>query len=140
MPARARTRALALCQHALAAPAQTTRRRAIDALARMFGTLGAIDARVVGKVRAEVRGRLGDKDKVVRALEEALEKTSGAGSKIDLVLTLVRIAFFYGDFGMIEKELKRSDECVARVRWCGGVLTPIADSSKRAVTGTASIV
>ncbi|KAL1714079.1 hypothetical protein EV715DRAFT_210275 [Schizophyllum commune] len=65
-------RVLKALKHALAAPAQTTRRRAIDPLARMFGTLGAIDARVVGKVRAEVRGRLGDKDKVVRARAAAL--------------------------------------------------------------------
>ncbi|KAL1734995.1 hypothetical protein EV714DRAFT_201243 [Schizophyllum commune] len=65
-------RVLKALKHALAAPAQTTRRRAIDALARMFGTLGAIDARVVGKVRAEVRGRLGDKDKVVRARAAAI--------------------------------------------------------------------
>ncbi|KAL1660583.1 hypothetical protein GGF50DRAFT_130155 [Schizophyllum commune] len=65
-------RVLKALKHALAAPTQTTRRRAIDTVARMFGTLGAIDARVVGKVRAEVRGRLGDKDKVVRARAAAL--------------------------------------------------------------------
>ncbi|KAL1690254.1 hypothetical protein GGG16DRAFT_56069 [Schizophyllum commune] len=59
-------RVLKALKHALTAPAQTTRRRAIDALARMFGTLGAIDARVVGKVRAAVRARLGDRDRVVR--------------------------------------------------------------------------
>ncbi|KAI5830970.1 hypothetical protein K523DRAFT_271067 [Schizophyllum commune Tattone D] len=59
-------RVLKALKHALAAPTQTTRRRAIDTVARMFGTLGAIDARVVDKVRAAVRGRLGDRDRVVR--------------------------------------------------------------------------
>ncbi|KAI3998471.1 hypothetical protein K525DRAFT_281984 [Schizophyllum commune Loenen D] len=65
-------RVLKALKHALAAPTQTTRRRAIDTVARMFDTLGAIDVRVVGKVRAEVRGRLEDKDRVVRARAAAL--------------------------------------------------------------------
>ncbi|KAL1703195.1 hypothetical protein EV121DRAFT_208535 [Schizophyllum commune] len=65
-------RVLKALKHALAAPTQTTRRRAIDTVSRMFSTLGAIDARVVGRVRAEVRGRLGDKDRVVRARAAAL--------------------------------------------------------------------
>ncbi|KAI5886909.1 uncharacterized protein SCHCODRAFT_02640236 [Schizophyllum commune H4-8] len=60
-------RVLKALRHALAAPTKQIRRRAIDTVSRMFGTLGAIDARVVDKVRAEVRGRLADKDRVVRA-------------------------------------------------------------------------
>ncbi|KAI5886931.1 uncharacterized protein SCHCODRAFT_02714896 [Schizophyllum commune H4-8] len=60
-------RVLKALRHALAAPTKQIRRRAIDTLSRMFGTLGAIDARVVDKVRAEVRERLADKDRVVRA-------------------------------------------------------------------------
>ncbi|TRM63699.1 26S proteasome subunit RPN7-domain-containing protein [Schizophyllum amplum] len=67
------------------------------------------------KEKANYLVRIGEeKDKVVKALEEALEKTSGAGSKIDLVLTLLRIAFFWGDFAMIDKELKRSDELIQK--------------------------
>ncbi|KAI5886914.1 uncharacterized protein SCHCODRAFT_02640273 [Schizophyllum commune H4-8] len=65
-------RVLKALRHALAAPTKQIRRRAIDTLSRMFGTLGAIDARVVDKVRAEVRERLADKDRVVRARAAAL--------------------------------------------------------------------
>ncbi|KAL1730542.1 26S proteasome subunit RPN7-domain-containing protein [Schizophyllum commune] len=84
-------------------------------LAEAQKTEGETEVADLIKERAYYLTRIGeDKDKVVRALEEALEKTSGAGSKIDLVLTLVRIAFFYGDFGMIEKELKRSDELIQK--------------------------
>ncbi|KAI5886925.1 uncharacterized protein SCHCODRAFT_0237707 [Schizophyllum commune H4-8] len=65
-------RVLKALRHALAAPTKQIRRRAIDTVSRMFGTLGAIDARVVDKVRAEVRERLADKDRVVRARAAAL--------------------------------------------------------------------
>jgi hypothetical protein len=42
-----------------------------------------------------------------------LKKTPGLGSRIDIVLTLVRIGFFFGDHELIKANLKRAEECVA---------------------------
>jgi 26S proteasome regulatory subunit N7 len=36
-------------------------------------------------------------EKAIEAQQLALEKTAGLGSRIDIVLTLVRIGFFFGD-------------------------------------------
>lgn len=46
------------------------------------------------------------------AQELAFEKTLGVGSKIDIVLTLVRIGFFFGDHLIISKNLTRAEEYV----------------------------
>ena len=49
-------------------------------------------------------------EKAIEAQELAFEKTAGVGSKIDIVLTLVRIGFFFGDHPMIFKGLTRAEE------------------------------
>ena len=51
----------------------------------------------------------------MRAYEQTFEKTVGAGPKLDLVLTLVRVAFFFGDDKLLEKNLKRCKEYVNSV-------------------------
>ena len=49
-------------------------------------------------------------DKAVEAQKVALEKTAGIGSRIDIVLTLVRIGFFFGDHSMITEHLAQAEE------------------------------
>lgn len=39
----------------------------------------------------------------------ALEKTPGLGSRIDIVLTLVRIGFFFGDHGLINTYVTKAE-------------------------------
>ena len=46
------------------------------------------------------------------ALTLALEKTPGLGSKIDLVLTFIRIGFFFWDQTLIKDNLAKADEFV----------------------------
>lgn len=46
------------------------------------------------------------------AQELAFEKTPGIGSRIDIVLTLVRIGFFFGDHDIITKYLAKAEEYV----------------------------
>lgn len=48
----------------------------------------------------------------MEAQKLALEKTPGLGSRIDIVLTLIRIGFFYGDHEMISQHLQQAEECV----------------------------
>ena len=49
-------------------------------------------------------------DRAVEAQLLALEKTPGLGSKIDIVLTLVRIGFFFGDHKLITTHLTKAEE------------------------------
>jgi hypothetical protein len=47
----------------------------------------------------------------------------GTGQKIDSALTLVRIGFFFGDYDLINENLKKADECVrCLVFFCGGAV------------------
>ncbi|EJD02499.1 proteasome 26S subunit [Fomitiporia mediterranea MF3/22] len=66
------------------------------------------------RARAMYLTRIGDKDKAIAAQELAFEKTPGVGSKIDIVLTLVRIGFFFGDHVIISKNLTRAEELIEK--------------------------
>ncbi|KAL5529785.1 hypothetical protein ACEPAG_5772 [Sanghuangporus baumii] len=66
------------------------------------------------RARANYLTRIGDKEKSVAAQELAFEKTPGVGSKIDIVLTLVRIGFFFGDHVLISKNLTRAEELIEK--------------------------
>jgi 26S proteasome regulatory subunit N7 len=48
----------------------------------------------------------------VEAQKVAMEKTVGAGQKIDAALTLVRIGFFFGDNALVTLNLTKAEECV----------------------------
>jgi 26S proteasome regulatory subunit N7 len=56
------------------------------------------------------------KDRAVEAQILALEKTPGIGSRIDIVLTLVRLGFFFGDHGLITSNLTKAEEYVHSTR------------------------
>jgi 26S proteasome regulatory subunit N7 len=53
-------------------------------------------------------------EKAIEAQQLALEKTAGLGSRIDIVLTLVRIGFFFGDNQLISTNLTKADEFVEK--------------------------
>ncbi|KAF8644775.1 hypothetical protein AX16_008281 [Volvariella volvacea WC 439] len=64
------------------------------------------------KARANFLTRIGDKDRAIEAQNLALEKTPGLGSRIDIVLTLVRIGFFFGDHQLITENLKKAEALI----------------------------
>lgn len=64
------------------------------------------------KARANYLTRIGDKDRAVDAQKLALEKTPGLGSRIDIVLTLVRIGFFFGDHGLINTYVTKAEALI----------------------------
>ncbi|THH03687.1 hypothetical protein EW145_g6087 [Phellinidium pouzarii] len=66
------------------------------------------------RARATYLTRIGDKERSIAAQELAFEKSSGVGSKIDIVLALVRIGFFFGDHTIITKNLSRADELIEK--------------------------
>jgi len=64
------------------------------------------------KARANYLTRIGDRERSVEAQLLALKKTPGLGSRIDIVLTLVRIGFFFGDHELIKTHLKKAEELI----------------------------
>lgn len=61
---------------------------------------------------AEFWARVGDKDKAVESHESLIEKTSFLGTKIDLVLALIRIGLFFGDALYVKKNIDRANGLV----------------------------
>ncbi|KAG2121941.1 26S proteasome subunit RPN7-domain-containing protein [Suillus clintonianus] len=64
------------------------------------------------KARANHLTRIGDKEGAVAAQNLALEKTPGLGSRIDIVLTLIRLGFFFGDNGLITENLPKAEKFI----------------------------
>lgn len=64
------------------------------------------------KARANYLTRIGDKDQSTKAQLLALEKTPGLGSRIDIVLTIVRIGFFFGDHALITQYLQKAEALI----------------------------
>ncbi|KAL1303413.1 hypothetical protein AAFC00_006804 [Neodothiora populina] len=62
--------------------------------------------------RAELYARIGDKDAAIAAYESLMEKTGILGSKIDIVLAIIRIAFFFDDKILVKKSV---EQCAALV-------------------------
>lgn len=62
------------------------------------------------KARANFLTRIGEKDKAIEAQKLALEKTTGVGGKIDIILTLVRIGFFWADNDLTVWGLEKADK------------------------------
>jgi len=62
--------------------------------------------------RTDVCGVVDFQDRAIEAQKLALEKTPGLGARIDIVLTLVRIGFFFADHEMITSNLTKADEYV----------------------------
>ncbi|KAG0158190.1 hypothetical protein PDIDSM_5703 [Penicillium digitatum] len=62
--------------------------------------------------RAEFWARVGDKDKAVESHEALLKKTGFLGTKIDLVMAMLRIGLFFGDLLFVNKTIERAETLV----------------------------
>ncbi|KAL9113948.1 MAG: hypothetical protein Q9227_002082 [Pyrenula ochraceoflavens] len=62
--------------------------------------------------RAELYARIGDKDKAVNAYEDVFEKTGILGTKIDIVLAIIRVGLFFGDKLFVKKNIERANMLV----------------------------
>ncbi|TFK47736.1 PCI-domain-containing protein [Heliocybe sulcata] len=85
-----------------------------ERLAEAEKTEGETEISDVLRARANYFTRVGDKDRAVEAQKLALEKTPGLGSRIDIVLTLVRIGFFFGDHQLITSNLTKAEELIEK--------------------------
>ncbi|KAI1472640.1 PCI-domain-containing protein [Daldinia caldariorum] len=62
--------------------------------------------------RADFFAKIGDKDKAIAAYEDVFEKTGILGTKIDLVLAIIRMGLFYGDKALVKKHVARAKTLV----------------------------
>ncbi|KAK5000748.1 proteasome regulatory particle subunit [Elasticomyces elasticus] len=62
--------------------------------------------------RAELYTRIGDKDAALAAYEALLEKTGILGTKIDIVLAIIRIGLFFDDKILVKKSVDRASTLV----------------------------
>lgn len=62
--------------------------------------------------RAEFYAKVGDKDKSLEEFEKLFEKTSILGTKIDIVLAIIRIAMFFDDKLLVKKSIDRAQQLV----------------------------
>ncbi|EOD49252.1 putative proteasome regulatory particle subunit protein [Neofusicoccum parvum UCRNP2] len=62
--------------------------------------------------RAEFWTRVGDKDKAIAAYETVFENTGILGTKIDIVLAIIRIGLFFGDKILVKKSVERATALV----------------------------
>ncbi|KAI0454182.1 26S proteasome subunit RPN7-domain-containing protein [Xylaria acuta] len=62
--------------------------------------------------RAEFFAQIGDKDKAISAYEDVLEKNGILGTKIDIVLAVIRMGLFYGDRALVKKYVTKAKTLV----------------------------
>jgi len=74
--------------------------------------LGESEVREANAAKAEYYARIGDKDNAVKQYRVTLEKTVGAGQKLDVVLTLIRLGIFFNDNDLIVKSLEKAHSMV----------------------------
>lgn len=60
--------------------------------------------------KAHFFNRIGDKDTALEAYKVALEKSVGVGGKLDVILTCIRIGFFFDDKELVKKEIDHAKE------------------------------
>ncbi|RKF60303.1 putative 26S proteasome regulatory subunit rpn7 [Golovinomyces cichoracearum] len=58
--------------------------------------------------RAEYLAMIGDKERAITAYEELFEKTGVLGTKIDIVLAIIRMGIFYGDKRLVKDQVDRA--------------------------------
>lgn len=64
------------------------------------------------KAKANYLTRIGDKERALEAQKLALEKTAGLGSRIDIVLTIVRIGFFFSDTSIVTEYMATAEKLI----------------------------
>ncbi|KAG5635822.1 hypothetical protein H0H81_010009 [Sphagnurus paluster] len=87
-------------------------KRLDERLAEAEKTEGESEISDALKARANHLTRIGDKEAAVEAQKLALEKTPGLGSRIDIVLTLARIGFFFGDNDLVTSNLTKAEALI----------------------------
>ncbi|KAH8904314.1 PCI-domain-containing protein [Coniochaeta sp. PMI_546] len=73
---------------------------------------GDVEVMAARGKRAEFWAKVGDKEKAIAAHEDLFEKTGILGTKIDLVLAIIRVGLFFGDKLLVKKHVERAKTLV----------------------------
>ncbi|KAK4248504.1 26S proteasome subunit RPN7-domain-containing protein [Corynascus novoguineensis] len=73
---------------------------------------GELEIQAARGKRAEFWAKIGDKEKAIAAYEDISEKTGILGTKIDVVLAIIRMGLFYGDKHLVKKHVERAKTLV----------------------------
>jgi len=76
--------------------------------------LGDVEVRDGLFNKAEFFNRIGDKDKALEAYKVAFDKTVGVGGKMDNILSVIRIAFFFDDKDLSKQQIDRAKAELAK--------------------------
>jgi len=69
---------------------------------------GESEVRLAHLARANFLMRIGEKEKAITAMEETLTKTVALGPKLDLMLSQLRICFFFHDMALTKTKLEQA--------------------------------
>ncbi|GAA5905078.1 hypothetical protein JCM6882_002434 [Rhodosporidiobolus microsporus] len=86
--------------------------RLSDKLADAKLNLGESEVAEALRERASYLAKIGEKDDAVKAYNEAFDASAGKGTKIDLVLSIIRVGFFHGDFEIVTTGIERAQKLV----------------------------
>ncbi|KAI7241084.1 PCI-domain-containing protein [Hortaea werneckii] len=75
-------------------------------------TAGETEIQNAQAKRAESYARIGDKDNALKEFEKVFEATSILGTKIDIVMAIIRIGFFFDDKLLVKKNVDRCQQLV----------------------------
>lgn len=73
---------------------------------------GEVEIQTARGKRAELYARIGDKEKALESFEALYEKTSILGTKIDIVLAIIRLCLFFDDKVLAKKSIDRAKQLV----------------------------
>lgn len=75
---------------------------------------GDVELHTVLKQRATYLAQIGDKAAALAAVQTALDKAPGLGSKIDLTLLQIRLGLFFGDTDLTQESMARASELIEK--------------------------
>merc|ERR1719473_1926350 len=64
--------------------------------------------------KADFFNRIGDKEAALEAYKVAFGKTVGVGGRLDVILTCIRIGFFFGDSELTKQEIEKAKTELAK--------------------------
>jgi len=83
-----------------------------DKIEELKQNAGDIEVRDATLAKAAYLAKIGDKDASFSTYDETLKKTVGAGSRIDVVFDMIRLALFHGDVPRVKKLIGQAKQFV----------------------------
>ncbi|GAA5983038.1 hypothetical protein JCM11641_004698 [Rhodosporidiobolus odoratus] len=76
-------------------------------------SLGESEVGEALREKAAYLSKIGEKTKAIDALNAAFDASAGKGTKIDLVLSIIRVGFFHVDFDIVREGIERAEKLIA---------------------------